>query len=61
MVLVDDIQNALRENAATLVQNAMRTVAPAGMRTRYRSANTASRTVPTVLDKRRPSIMAMGA
>ncbi len=43
---------------AAIVQNATRTVAPAATVTRQRRENTASSTVPTVLDRSRPSMAA---
>ena len=52
-----------RRRAATPppVPKAIRAVVPAGTTIRWRSANTGSRTVPAVLDRRRPSTTASGA
>ena len=45
---------------ATIVQKATRTVAPGAMRTRRRKAKIGSSTVPTVFERARPSITAIG-
>ena len=47
-------------DSATMVQNAMRTVAPGARRTRRRRAKTGSRTAPVDPDSSRPSITAAG-
>jgi hypothetical protein len=51
VMLVGEVEHSSRV-AAAIVQNAMRTVAPRGIRTRRRRLKIGSSTAPAVLDKR---------